>query len=151
MMQANKAASLWTACKTHIRSFSLPPEEKYIDVLDGFRALFVLLIARYHIWQLGWLWTDVWLFGEKVQLDYLLQTGYIWVDGLILLSGFLLYLPYARAETGKLPPVGPFLLKRFLRICILSLKKAKVNTQNALVQQFFSENSNNSQYNVEKV
>lgn len=125
MMQANKAASLWTACKTHIRSFSLPPEEKHIDVLDGFRALFVLLIARYHIWQLGWLWTDVWLFGEKVQLDYLLQTGYIWVDGLMLLSGFLLFLPY----TGKSKPVPilTFYKRRLIRIlpsyllCIIPL------------------------------
>lgn len=125
MTQTQKSSHVWTACKNHIRSFSLPPQEKHIDVLDGFRAVFVLLIARYHIWQLGWLWTDVWLFGEKIPLDFLLQTGYIWVDGLMLLSGFLLFLPY----TGKGKPASPltFYKRRLIRIlpsyllCILPL------------------------------
>lgn len=96
-------SKLWTGCKNHFRSFSLPPSEKHIDVLNGFRAIFVLLVARYHFWLLSYLWTDVWLFGERIELDFLLQTGYIWVDGLMLLSGFLLYLPY----TGKGKPAPP--------------------------------------------
>ncbi len=115
----------WTGCKNHFRSFSLPPSEKHIDVLNGFRAIFVLLVARYHFWLLSYLWTDVWLFGERIELDFLLQTGYIWVDGLMLLSGFLLYLPY----TGKGKPASPliFYKRRLIRIlpsyllCVLPL------------------------------
>lgn len=124
-MQINQSDHFMTQCRQHFRSFSLPPEEKHIDVLDGFRAIFVYLVARYHLWLLGWLWTDVQLFGEKIKLDFLLQTGYIWVDGLMLLSGFLLFLPY----TGKKKPVSAltFYKHRLIRIlpsyllCVLPL------------------------------
>ncbi len=36
-------------------------------------------------------------------LDYLVRSGYIWVDGTVLLSSFLLFLPYARAMRDRLP------------------------------------------------
>lgn len=125
MTESSQHSSFLTLCKEHFRTFAQPPAEHHIDVLDGFRAVFVLLIARYHIWQQGWLWTNVTLFGEKIQLDYLLQTGYIWVDGLMLLSGFLLFLPY----TGKKKPPSAltFYKRRLIRIlpsyllCIIPL------------------------------
>lgn len=90
--------------------------DRYIDVLDGVRAVLVLLVGAFHIWQQSWLTPHFVLFGKRCSLDFLLRSGYIWVDGLILLSGFLLYLPYARAGNGPLPQTGPFLKKRFLRI-----------------------------------
>lgn len=96
--------------------YNQPVGDRYIDVLDGVRAVLVLLVGAFHIWQQSWLTPHFTLFGQRYSLDFLLRSGYIWVDGLILLSGFLLYLPYARAGENKLPPVGPFLLKRFLRI-----------------------------------
>lgn len=100
--------------RLHFRSFTLPPNDRHLDVLDGFRAIFVLLIGWYHIWQQGWL-TPVFYPGKSVvSLDFLLRSGYIWVDGLMLLSGFLLYLPY----TGKapVPSALTFYKRRLIRI-----------------------------------
>ena len=102
--------------RAHFDRYRQPVKESYIDVLDGVRAVLVLLVGAFHIWQQSWLTPRFLIFGKYYSLDFLLRSGYIWVDGLILLSGFLLYLPYARAGRGPLPPVGPYLRKRFLRI-----------------------------------
>lgn len=89
-----------------------------IPALHGIRALLVLFVAAFHIWQQSWLTPRFHLLGLQLNFDPLLRSGYMWVDGLLLLSGFLCFLPYAAAkETGKLaPPVLPFYRKRFFRI-----------------------------------
>ncbi len=89
-----------------------------IPALDGVRAAMVLLIAAFHFWQQSWLTPVIALPGRRLSLDFLLRSGYLWVDGLLLLSGFLLYLPHAEAKEGaKPPPVAlPFYRKRFFRI-----------------------------------
>lgn len=89
-----------------------------IPALHGARALMVLIVAAFHIWQQSWLTPSVRLFGRVISADTLLRSGYMWVDGLILLSGFLCYLPYASAsESGKpLPNTLSFYRKRFWRI-----------------------------------
>lgn len=107
------------------RPYQEPPGEKHLDVLDGFRALFVLLIGWYHIWQQGWLSPSFQLGGRPISLDFLLRSGYLWVDGLLLLSGFVLYLPYTQGS--KPPAILPFYRRRLARIlpsyllCILPL------------------------------
>ena len=75
----------------------------YVGVLDGVRVLCVLAVALFHVWQQSWL-TPSLPFGLG-RLDVVVRSGYIFVDGLILLSGFLLFLPYARqkVEGGVLP------------------------------------------------
>ena len=116
-----------------LKAYQAPPDPRHIDVLDGVRALCVFLVAWFHIWQQSWLaphWTaragesalaDLLLRlrllaeGQTVSLDFLLRSGYLWVDGLILLSGFLLYLPYAEAGS-RLPGVWPFYKRRLIRI-----------------------------------
>jgi len=65
-------------------------------VLYGFRALMALSVCNYHIWQLGWLPQYFTVLGLPLNLDYLTRSSYLFVDGMLLLSGFLLYLPYAR-------------------------------------------------------
>ncbi len=103
--------------------------ERYIDytaaerggrlpVLDGARALFVLVVAAFHIWQQSWLTPVVKLGGFRVSMDPLLRSGYMWVDAMLMLSGFLLYLPCAQAaEEGRpLPSVSGFYRKRLVRI-----------------------------------
>lgn len=89
-----------------------------LPALDGARALFVLLVGAYHIWQQSWLTPLIDFAGVRFSFDPLLRSGYIWVDAMLLLSGFLLYLPYAEAsEDGRaLPRVLPFYKKRALRI-----------------------------------
>ncbi len=91
------------------------PRADRIDVLDGVRAVMILFVGWFHIWQQSWLTPAVRLGGRVYSLDPLLRSGYIWVDGMILLSGFLLFLTY-----GQRPMSGRdalrFYLKRFARI-----------------------------------
>ena len=89
-----------------------------LPVLDGARTLFVLIVAAFHIWQQSWL-TPAFTVGDRyISLDPLLRSGYMWVDAMLMLSGFLLYLPYAAsAEDGKpAPRILPFYKRRILRI-----------------------------------
>jgi len=67
-----------------------------IGVLYGFRALMVLFVMNYHLWQQSWISQTVTLFGQRISFDFWTRSSYLFVDGMILLSGFLLYLPYAR-------------------------------------------------------
>ena len=107
------------------RPYQEPPGDKHLDVLDGFRAICVLLVGWYHIWQQGWLSPSFEIQGQRISLDFLLRSGYLWVDGLLLLSGFLLYLPYT--QSGKAPAILSFYRRRLARIlpsyllCILPL------------------------------
>ena len=89
-----------------------------LPALDGARALFVLFVGCYHIWQQSWLTPNISIFGYYASLDPWLRSGYIWVDAMLLLSGFLLYLPHAEAAEngGKAPSIWQFYKKRLLRI-----------------------------------
>ena len=99
----------------HFQSYTNAPDPKQIDVLDGVRVLLVLLIGWYHIWQQSWL-SPFFVIGHRaISLDFLLRSGYIWVDGLLLLSGFLLYLPYT-GSSAKLPGITSFYKRRLIRI-----------------------------------
>lgn len=89
-----------------------------IGVLYGIRALMVLFVVNYHIWQQGWLGQYVSVGGRFYSFDYFTRSSYMFVDGMMLLSGFLLYLPYARqtAEGTPVPSVGRFYANRLIRI-----------------------------------
>ena len=94
------------------------PDKLIIGVLDGMRALMVLLVCHFHIWQQGWLPQYATVLGRALSWDYITRSAYVFVDGLLLLSGFLLYLPYARqrAYQTPVPSVRRFYLNRFARI-----------------------------------
>lgn len=94
------------------------PEKLEIGVLYGFRALMVLCVVNYHLWQQSWIPQYFELFGRHVSMDFWTRSSYLFVDGMILLSGFLLYLPYARqkAERTPVPPVRRFYFNRIARI-----------------------------------
>ena len=95
-------------------SYRNPPGDRYVDVLDGIRVLCVLLVGWFHIWQQSWLSPTLVIGNQVISLDFLLRSGYIWVDGLLLVSGFLLYLPFT---VGNKPPaILPFYKKRLIRI-----------------------------------
>ena len=89
-----------------------------IGVLYGFRALMVLFVCNYHIWQLGWLGQYATLFGQTLDFDFWTRSSYLFVDGMLLLSGFLLYLPYARqtVQNTPVPGVRRFYWNRLERI-----------------------------------
>ena len=87
---------------------------KRIPELDGLRALMIFIVSWYHIWQQSWLRPVVGTYS----LDYLVRSGYVWVDGTVLLSSFLLFLPYAKAmRAGRpAPDTRAFYYRRVRRI-----------------------------------
>ena len=89
-------------------------QQNRIPELDGLRAWMIFLVSWYHIWQQSWLQPQI----GSLNLDFLVRSGYIWVDGTILLSAFLLFLPYVRcaAENLPLPDTRQFYLRRVRRI-----------------------------------
>ena len=89
-----------------------------VGVLYGFRALLVLFVCNYHFWQQSWLLQQVTIAGYPVYFDFFTRSSYVFVDGMLLLSGFLLYLPHAQAaEYGTpVPDTQTFYWKRFVRI-----------------------------------
>ncbi|MCL2695000.1 MAG: acyltransferase [Clostridiales bacterium] len=97
---------------------------KYIDVLDGVRAFCVLIIVWFHFWQQTWLMPVYptpflsWLGIEQIDPNLLRRVGYLFVDALMLLSAFLLFLPYARSMfLGEPEPsVKSFYKRRVARI-----------------------------------
>ena len=95
-----------------------------IGVLYGFRALMVLFVCNYHIWQIGWLEQYATLFGQTLDFDFWTRSGYLFVDGMLLLSGFLLYLPYARqtAERFNKSVVTFHTLNRFYNLSFKNIQ-----------------------------
>ena len=90
------------------------PSPRHIPELNGLRVLLVFIVSWYHIWQQSW-WTP---HVGRYSLDFLVRAGYVPVDGTILLSGFLLFLPHARAMLlgEKIPDTREFYQKRVMRI-----------------------------------
>ena len=85
-----------------------------IPELDGLRVLMIFIVSWYHIWQQSWLRPYI----GSYRLDYLVRSGYVWVDGTVLLSCFLLFLPWARAmaDGTPAPDTMDFYYRRFRRI-----------------------------------
>ena len=99
----------------YFQSFRKTPDTRHVDVLDGIRVLIILIVGWFHIWQQGWYSPSFTIGNEYISLDFLLRSGYMWVDGMLLLSGFLLYLPYTQAG-NQLPKALPFYKRRLIRI-----------------------------------
>lgn len=93
------------------------PDVRRVDTCDGVRALAIMIVVWYHIWQQSWLYPEIRIFGKSISFDPLVRSGYIWVDIMILISGFCLYLPWARlaqGEKGQSPLA--FYRRRLIRI-----------------------------------
>lgn len=99
-------------------------DTRHVDVLDGIRAIAILIVVWFHIWQQSWIIPRLeveWLkpLGlTTLDLDWIPRTGYQMVDMMILLSGFCLFLPYARNKImgEPLSKLGKFYKKRAARI-----------------------------------
>ena len=92
---------------------------RYVGVCDGIRVLSIGIVAWFHIWQQSWLWPSLPIpgTGRVLDLDFLVRSGYMWVDLMILLSGFCHALPWARlAPSDPDPAPGTFYRKRLARI-----------------------------------
>ena len=115
---------------------------EYVDVLDGLRALSVILVLVFHFWQQTWIFPVVKLpflsFIGITQIDFtsFARTGYIFVDMMILISGFLLFLPVARnvVVCEPLENWGVYFRKRSARIlpsyflCIITVFLYELST-----------------------
>lgn len=104
-----KLFSIW------LRDAESAPDTRYVDTCDGLRVLAIGLVAWFHIWQQSWLYPELKLFGRFISFDPVVRSGYIWVDFMILISGFCLYLPWARDER-RTPDTLDFYAKRLARI-----------------------------------
>ena len=89
------------------------PDPRYAAAGDLMRVLSILLIAWFHIWQQSWLSPALMLGGKWIDLTPWVRAGYMMVDLMLVLSGFLAYLPYAN-HAERTP--GEFFLRRALRI-----------------------------------
>ena len=90
-----------------------PPEPEYAAAGDLLRVVCILMVGWYHIWQQSWLGPVLKLGGRWLDFTPGVRAGYMFVDMMLALSGFLCYLPYAN---GKARPAGEFYLRRALRI-----------------------------------
>ena len=106
------------AIRNWFRDACAQPSERYVDTCDGLRAIAVLIIGWFHIWQQSWLFPGFTLFGREISLDPLVRSGYMWVDMMLLISGFCLYLPWARIRVsgGTRPDTLDFYARRLVRI-----------------------------------
>ncbi|MBR5059255.1 MAG: acyltransferase [Clostridia bacterium] len=102
-----------------------PIEYGHVGVLDGIRALSVILVVGFHFWQQSWLWnlydpSKLRFIGiEDSGMNWIFSTGYVWVDMMILLTGICLFLPHAaKMIYGNTPLSSPpeFYVKRAARI-----------------------------------
>lgn len=100
---------------------------RYIGVLDGIRAFSVWIICCFHFWQQNWLQYYIpedifWFLGyREFSVDWLVRYGYLFVEVLLLLSSFLLFLPVAGESMAAGREIGrrdlwDFYKKRIARI-----------------------------------
>lgn len=95
-----------------------------MDVLDGIRAISILLVLWFHFWQQTWLMPAYstpflkWLGISSVTFDIVRRAGYLFVDMMILVSAFSLFLPHARTMIigAPAPSIKQFYRKRAARI-----------------------------------
>ena len=90
-----------------------PPDPGYAAAGDLLRVLCVLFIGWYHIWQQSWLSPVLQIGSFRLNLTPWVRAGYMPVDLMLTLSGFLAYLPYANDRER---PARVFYLRRGLRI-----------------------------------
>ena len=100
--------------KRLIQPYQQDIDEKHLDVLDGVRVLLSFIVGWYHIWQQSWLMPIGFIGGTYVNIDYIPRSGYAAVDGLIFLSGLLMFLPYAGSD--RTPDPIAYYKRRLLRI-----------------------------------
>ena len=90
-----------------------PVRGDYADAADLLRVLCVGLIGWYHIWQQSWQNPNLTLGGHTLRLYPLVACGYMFVDLMLLLSGFLLMLGW---QAGRGRDLKEFYTARAARI-----------------------------------
>ena len=93
-------------------------EKRYMAAPDVLRVFCVFIVAWYHIWQQSWLDPSIRVGKVYINLWDVISDGYMMVDVMLVLSGFLLALPCARRQMAGLPEPEPedFYRRRFWRL-----------------------------------
>ena len=86
-------------------------------VLDGLRGLAIALVVLSHSGQTGYR-PELDIGRASIALFPLVVAGSLGVEMFFFLSGFVLFLPYARAMVGEgeTPTIGHFIDRRFIKI-----------------------------------
>lgn len=121
-------------------------DTQHVGVLDGIRSLGVLIVLWFHFWQQTWLmpaYRTPFLNRLGILQIYpngFRRCGYLCVDLMLLLSAFVLYLPYARQHFSGTPvdSVKLFFRKRFARIVPSYLLVVLVTFFVALAEGFYA-------------
>lgn len=81
-----------------------------LDVFDGLRGIAILLVLWYHVWEVSGLGLG--------PLNLIAEAGFLGVDLFFFISGFCLFLPYARAAVVGRPAasVTHFFVRRAQKI-----------------------------------
>ncbi len=87
----------------------------YVDTLDGFRTIAIMLVVIYHYWQQSWQSMAIKIGSFKIDLLPLVSFGGVGVELMFILSGFCLYYPLAMHE-GRRLHLGQYACKRIVRI-----------------------------------
>ena len=93
-------------------------EGGFLAAADCLRVLCVLTVMWYHIWQQSWLRPAMRIGTVWLEFEGIVRAGYMAVDLLLMLSGFLLFLPWARCRffREKTPSLKEYYRKRAARI-----------------------------------
>ena len=88
----------------------MPHTTQRLDVFDGLRGIAILLVLWYHVWEVSGLGLG--------PLNLVAEAGFLGVDLFFFISGFCLFLPYARAAVAGRPAasVGHFFTRRAQKI-----------------------------------
>lgn len=94
------------------------PARPHIDVLDGLRALAIILVMWLHTWQLSWIKNYAQVGGYTLNWGLFPETGFLGVELFFFISGFCLYYPYARhvLEGAPLPTLKSYCYRRAIKI-----------------------------------
>ena len=98
-----------------IKALFLPGKAQgaYADAGDFLRVCSVGLVGWFHIWQQSWLNPNLRIGGVTLNFYPLVACGYMFVDLMLLLSGFLLMLGYL---SGRITKWKDFYVARAARI-----------------------------------
>ena len=98
----------------------------HIGVLDGIRALAIVIVVWFHLWQQSWLTPYITVENtflkyfeiKTIPINLFIRYGFLFVDLIVLLSAFCNFLPYVRSIIlgTEWPSFREFYVKRAARI-----------------------------------
>ena len=88
------------------------------EVFDGLRGIAIVMVVLFHTWLFSWYTPQLSVWGLALPAALPLRTGYLGVELFFMISGFVLFLPYAERAlgAGKKLTIAEFARRRFRKI-----------------------------------